>query len=257
MPPYNFQSLFYDNVRQEIVNFGGEVSYLSSNPPDLSVWRMKVDGKGGGTWTQDDTNENSPYSEQIHRPFGGASAANNHTAFYIGGYSSSHSSVLSPNVTSFVPTPGIVDFDFKSSSWSNNTDTLALSTSGTLMWGAMEPVPFGPNGLLAVFGGDTSNSNSYVPGQDKNAMNVIHLFDPVTKIWYKQATTGPTPSSRSWFCTAGVGDRRPVSGSNSTGTHEMYVPLLKPSFTREKLVQDSSVDRRRSLRPCNCKSIIK
>lgn len=69
-------------------------------------------------------------------------------------------------------------------------------------------------------------------------MSVINLFDPVSKIWYKQAASGSIPSSRLWFCTAGVGDNRPVTGSNSTGTYEMYVlsdkavPVLKRKWYR-------------------------
>lgn len=49
------------------------------------------------------------------------------------------------------------------------------------------------------------------------------MFDPVSMIWYKQAASGPTPSSRLWFCASGVGDSRPVKGGSSTGTYEMYV----------------------------------
>lgn len=47
MPPYNFQSLFYDGVRQEINTFGGELSYLSSNSADLSKYKLVLDGTGG------------------------------------------------------------------------------------------------------------------------------------------------------------------------------------------------------------------
>lgn len=53
------------------------------------------------------------------------------------------------------------------------------------------------------------------------------MFDPVTKVWYKQFASGPIPSPRLRFCTAGVGDTRPVSGGSSTGTYEMYVSIYK------------------------------
>jgi hypothetical protein len=179
MPPYNFQSLFYDGVRQEINTFGGELSYLSSNSADLSkyelvldgtggsadlsIWKLALDGKGGGTWTQNDTSKDPPFSAGITRPLGGVSAMNNETAFYLGGYSSSHSSPATRNLTSFVPTPGLVEFDTKTREWTNNTDTRSLSPSGTFMWGAMESIPFGPNGLMVVFGGETSSRTEYVP----------------------------------------------------------------------------------------------
>ncbi len=163
MPPYNFQSLFYDGVRQEINTFGGGLSYLSSDSADLSIWKLALDGKGGGTWTQNGTSKDPPFSAGITRPFGGVSASNKETAFYLGGYSSSRSSPATRNLTSFVPTPGLVEFDTKTGQWTNNTDTRSLSPSGTSMWGAMESVPFGPHGLMVSFGGETSNSTEYVP----------------------------------------------------------------------------------------------
>lgn len=163
MPPYNFQSLFYDGVRQEINTFGGELSYLSSDSADLSTWKLSLDGKGAGTWTQNDTSKDPPFSAGITRSLGGVSASNNETAFYLGGYSSSRSSPATRNLTSFVPTPGLVEFEIKTGEWTNKTDTRSLSPSGTFMWGAMESVPFGPHGLMVVFGGETSNRIEYVP----------------------------------------------------------------------------------------------
>jgi len=163
MPPFNFQSLYYDGMRQEINTFGGELSYLSSTSADLSIWKLALDGKGGGTWTQNNTSKDPPFSAGITRPLGGVSASNNETAFYLGGYSSSRSSPATRNLTSFVPTPGLVEFDTKTREWTNNTDTKSISPSGTFMWGAMESVPFGPNGLMVVFGGETSDSTEYVP----------------------------------------------------------------------------------------------
>lgn len=147
---------------QEINTFGGELSYLTSDSADLSIWKFALDGQGGGTWTQKDSSKDPPFSEGITRPLGGVSASNNDTAFYLGGYSSSRSSPGTSNLTSFVPTPGLVEFEMKTGKWTNNTDTRTLSPSGTFMWGAMESVPFGPHGLMVVFGGETSNSTEYV-----------------------------------------------------------------------------------------------
>lgn len=163
MPPYNLQSLFYDGMRQEINTFGGELSYLSSDSADLSIWKLALDGKGGGTSTHNDTSKDPLSSAGITRPLGGASASNNDTAFYLGGYSSSRSSPATSNLTSFVPTPGLVEFETKIGQWTNKTDTRSLSPSGTFMWGGMESVPFGPHGLMVAFGGETSTSTEYVP----------------------------------------------------------------------------------------------
>lgn len=223
MPPYNFQSLFYDDMTHQVNTFGGELSSLTSEAPKKSIWSMSVDGKGEATWTKNSTSNDPPFSQGIARTFGGALAASSSSALYLGGYASSNTSLETRDLTSFVPTPGVVRFDYRTNAWSNDTSTKPLSLSGTFMWGAMEPVPFRPNGLIAVFGGDTSNKSTYVPGQDQNPMDVVNLFDPVTKIWDKQNTTGTPPSSRSQFCSTGVGDSRPVVGNSSTGTYEIVI----------------------------------
>ena len=145
MPPYNFQSLFYNNTRNNINNFGGELSYLVSEFPDLSIWKLAIDGIGGGSWTKNSSSHSTPFSMGMTRPFGGAMTVNNDSAFYLDGYSSKDSSPEIRDLNGFVPIPGLVEFEFSSGSWSNDTDTRQLTLSGTFTWGALEAVPFGPN----------------------------------------------------------------------------------------------------------------
>ena len=79
--------------------------------------------------------------------------ASNDSAFYLSEYSSKDSSSETKDHNGFVPTPGLVELDFSSGNWTNDTDTRQLPLSGTFMWGALEAVPFGPNELLVMFGG--------------------------------------------------------------------------------------------------------
>lgn len=104
-------------------------------------------------------------------------------------------------------------------SWANET-TDAFSDYGTLIGGAAVYIPtFGPNGLITVLGGSTWGLE---PDQKKPLgwldFNNLTLFDPVTKDWYWQKTTGNAPTSRRNFCTVGA------EGTN--GTYEMYELLL-------------------------------
>lgn len=223
MTRYNFQSLFYDTKRQRINTFGGELSLLTTDEPDLAIWSFRPNGNGSGTWARNGTSNDPPFGQGITRNFGAASTNHNGQYYSLGGYTSPHTSPQTVNTQGFIPTPGIVNYNSTTSAWSNNTDINGPSPLGTLEWATLEAVPLGPNGLLAVIGGDTSDLNTYVPAQNRRSMTTISLYDPVTKRWYQQATTGTPPSQRSRFCTVGVRDPTPVKGASKTslGTYEM------------------------------------
>ena len=79
----------------------------------------------------------------------------------------------------------------------------------------------GHNGLIVVFGGDTSDLVSYTPGAQPRSMKDISLYDPVTRVWYSQTATGDQiPSARSQFCTVVARDPSMVQGAKN-GTYEM------------------------------------
>ena len=192
---------------------------------DLAVWKLQLDGKGGGTWTQNTSYEDPPFSQGVTRPFGGAATFDSGSGFYLGGYSSSHSSPATQALTSFVSTPGLIQYNFKDRTWSNTTSGItALSQSGAFEWGGFEHIPIGPNGLLAIWGGETSNSTAYFPGTDERPMDTITLLDPVTKAWYQQTVTGsPLPSVRNRFCSLVASDPTPLSTPNHTYTAEIFM----------------------------------
>lgn len=84
----------------------------------------------------------------------------------------------------------------------------------------MQHVPgFGTDGLLVMFGGQSTSPDLYQPGTFSNAnpefiaSDNITIYDPVSKIWHSQVTTGEHPSPRDSFCAVGV------QGVN--GTYEM------------------------------------
>ena len=229
---YCFGSLWYDEKKNEVFSFGGEESYLDGdNPPapfaDLSTYKLLPTSDGYGTWTQNASDTTVPFTQPgITRPFGGASAQSNTTAFYLGGYASSRSSDKTKFLTTFVPTPGLITYDFATGAWANETQdsTLAIDNPmGPFEWGGMEYLPkLGPNGMLVVFGGDTSNSSIYVQGEQKRHMNNIALYDPITKTWYNQQIPGTAPSDRSRFCSVSVSDSR-ATGNSSVGTHDIFI----------------------------------
>ncbi len=221
-PVFDNSALWYDSVGNSIYSFGGEQSLLDNAQLDLSIWRLDLDGKGGGRWAVNTTYQNPPFSQDMTRPFGGASAFTNSSAFYIGGASNYRSSPSLQKQLASVVLPGLVSYSFDTGAWKNSSGLGALSSSGSFQYGGVEPVPFGPNGLLAMWGGETSNASSYAYGLGR-AMDQITLYNPTTNIWYQQNITGAAPIARSKFCFVGVADSRPVSTANPIGSYEIYI----------------------------------
>lgn len=234
MPLWNFQSLWHDNTDNSIWAFGGETSLLGSLSPDLGIWNMKPNGGGGGTWAQKANFRGAPWNQTITRPLGGGGKSSKNTGFLLGGYSSKGSSPFTSDFTGFVPTPGLLTYDFGNMTWSNVTATPYVSSSGAVEWPGMELIPFGPNGLMVVIGGETSALTSYTPGDQERSMTQITLFDPVTLQFYRQTATGDkVPSQRNRFCIAGVGDSTKVADGSISGSYEMYVHVTtSPTQTR-------------------------
>ena len=228
---YNFGALWYDEKRKEVFSFGGEESYLDgAQAPyaDLSTFKLTPTDNGSGTWVQNSSDTTVPFTQPgITRPFGGASAQSNTTAFYLSGYASSYSSDKTRFLTTFVPTPGLITYEFATGAWTNTTIDPALSVglpNSVFEWGGMEYLPgLGPNGMLVVWGGDTSSRSIYRQGIDVRPMDSVTLHDPVSKQWYTQQIAGTTPSPRSRFCSVSASDPRSISTANKTGTHEIYM----------------------------------
>ena len=225
---FDFSNLWADgSTNKTIYAFGGEQSKLDNHQLDLSVWRLDLDGKGSGNWVQNTTSQSAPFSKGITRPSGGASTYSKDAAYYVGGYQNARTSPQTGMLTADIPTPGLISYNFTTNAWTNSTQgTENLTPNGSFEFGAIESVPFGPNGLLVMFGGETSNSTSYVTGNQVRAMNQITLMDPVTGHWYQQNTsvTTATPLGRSKFCTVTVCDNTAIKGANpATGSCEIFM----------------------------------
>ena len=223
-PVFNYASLWYDEKANSLYSFGGEQSYWDKDNAklDYSVWRLDLDGKGGGQWHKNTSDTDPPFSQGFVRPSGGSSAFTDDTAYLAGGYTSNHSS---PDVMSSYSNAGVVSYSLASGTWANDTSTSAIEADGYFQWGGMEYLPrLGPNGMIVYWGGQTTGSSSYgLPGELRS-MNKITLFDPVTKRYYVQDTNGRPPSPRVRFCSVSVEDPGPVvKGANKTGSWEIFM----------------------------------
>lgn len=177
-----------------------------------SEWRFNTKGLGNGTW-YDETPTNPDLLDSLTLSEDGAFATAHNTGFWIGGVSSGWTE---PGLQIGSAIPGIVSFNITTKTWHNDSAD-GISEYGTLRAGQAQFVPiFGPNGLIFVLGGQAMSLGPAATAKiTLQAFDKVRFFDPVTKEWYWQATTGKAPKPRLYFCAVGV------EGQN--GTYEMFV----------------------------------
>ena len=152
----------------------------------LSTWRLTLDGNGeGGMETECATFQYPPLSQRDHTTIWWSFPSQyGKTAFlcrWIFKFKVKSHDARTPD---FVSMPGIVTYEFQNGIWSNSTGRKKVRTDETFLWGGAEFVPFGPNGLIVMFGGESSQLQRYVPGDEQRSIHNITLFDPITKLWY-------------------------------------------------------------------------
>ena len=217
-------SLWYSEQDKVLYSgFAGRISLYADKPPpvELQLWSFKPDGAGSGSWTEVYGANDSAFGS-ITRPWRSMMAYGGDSAFLLGG---TEDFLTTPETASKlggeVALPGLVQFNMTTKTFSNSS-AAGYQVNGTAQRGVMHYVPsFGPNGLFFVLGGD------YIIPTDLRDFSTISIFDPASKTWHQQATTGFIPKARVEFCTAGV--------NSTNGTYEMcvpYVPFSAPALIR-------------------------
>ena len=225
---YNYGALWYDEKRNEVFTFGGEQSGVDSDHNmDLAIDKLIPTSDGYGAWSINSTDRSPPFSNPgLTRSIGGATAQSESTAFWLGGYSSNRTSEQTKDLKDYVPTPNLVTYEFATGAWANVTLDRSLPLgmpNGSIEWAGMEYLPkLGPNGMLVIWGGETSNNTGYIPGSNERPMTNIVLHDPVSKRWFTQQVGGTAPFVRNQFCSVSASDPRPIADA-AAGTHEIYM----------------------------------
>lgn len=121
----NSEALWYDNKSSTIYCFGGDKSFATNilrsiEPPPDSIWRFRPNGKGGGAWYQVLGPISRPFPNDIHRISNGKSASDGNSAYYLGGFRSSETSLGLPNPR--FPSRGLLVFDFDTLIMTNSSD---------------------------------------------------------------------------------------------------------------------------------------
>jgi hypothetical protein len=172
--------------------FGGAKPPGSTND---DLWEFRADGNGGGTWSQ------SPDPEPLVHGWQGATCSSGRNIGYcLGGlhFKLGHDDNL-------VTSSNLVMYNFSSDNPTWSKEPFSNSHSKRLM-GVSETIPdLGDEGVFLALGGlqvaDSSSTdiNYSVRGNAIN-MNTIQLFDPASKKWMSQKTTGSIPPPRVDAC---------------------------------------------------------
>ncbi|KAH7342668.1 hypothetical protein BKA65DRAFT_295561 [Rhexocercosporidium sp. MPI-PUGE-AT-0058] len=190
-----------------------------NNPEDsgypLGMWSFKLDGQGGGTWSQDTAATDAIVSAGLTRPYQGLSAFGGDTAVNLGGYENSRTVPENTNVTDQIPVPGIVVYNMTTGTFTNSS-AAGYNVNGTAERGVLHYVPFfGPKGVYIILSGDISRRNLYSAAENIQSFGTLTLYDPATGTFFNQTTTGNIPNGRIEFC---------ATGANSTnGTYEIFM----------------------------------
>ncbi|KAK3388740.1 hypothetical protein B0T20DRAFT_101681 [Sordaria brevicollis] len=236
--PYamNSQSLWPTPDGNGFYVYGGGASYgVNSNKIDKSgVWKFTADGNGGGSWGFEAPAPTSPVPPRGLRLVEQAafvSTGKGGMGFSVGGVASAWTDPSNPHAEHI---PGMVVYDMNRREWRNETNLGFVNggSGGSLKGGVGVFVPSfsaagskeeeeKENGLVFILGGSvfavpattTGNQPDFVMGFEN-----VTFFDPVTREWFWQETTGEVPSPREKFCAVGV--------EGKDGSFEMYVSCL-------------------------------
>jgi hypothetical protein len=143
-------------------------------------------------------------------PFGGAFVASNRAFYSLGGVNASNAYGSAPEQEDdSLAVQGLVEYDFASGSWNNDSTTDATQSGYTIQASAALAPNFGKAGFLVFIGGAIPNTQTFIfEGNAQLAsMSVITLYDLESKTWYHQSATGDTPPGRVEFCSVGAASR--------------------------------------------------
>lgn len=195
------EAMWTDEARQLIYMWGGEGA-TEPRVDDIDTWELTLDGTGGGSWKFENLESQSQIAG-LQRASAGAAATCYNTGFNLGGHT------IGQNGTDTL-VPGLLTYNMTSQVWANES-AAPFAPHGTSIGAEAVCLPtFGSRGLVLFLGGLTSVGDNWLdpllplaqsPGM---AFDNLTVYDPFTRQWSWQTTTGTRPTPRHEFCAVGV-----------------------------------------------------
>lgn len=203
-PTLILQALWEDPSGSSFYAYDGGISYAlpfseQPAPPANELWHFTPSG-GSGAWSQMGELASSNFTT-LQRCWGGYYASGGGLGFALGG----HQDTATGLAHGWSNPPGLVIYNFTSMEWFNLSAT-GYSFDGSAQSGAAHFVPgYGDAGLLFIFAGVVGIHSDYLPRLDS-----VSMFDPTSRQWASQQTSGTVPMPVTNPCVVGV------QGDNNT-----------------------------------------
>ena len=203
--------LWANQEKNVIYRWGGDGSYGTTTVGDdnLHLWVFTPDDNGGGKWGIQSPGNPSVFSEVFSAGSAGGAVCGG-VGFSLGGFGSAASDhKLGDNpFGSNLPLPGILQFDFSTSKWSNESTT-PLTNVGSVIrdnLACLDDVKgiSGKGMLVAVGGAATSAQAATDNAIQLIDMSNITVYDSKNNKWFSQKATGDVPEGRTWAAMTGA-----------------------------------------------------
>ncbi|KAF5592367.1 kelch repeat [Fusarium pseudocircinatum] len=212
--PYLKQpALWVDEERLILYSWGGQGSYRNtSSAGDHHLYAFEADD-GKGSWSIHDPEDDTLFSS-LYRTVRGAYASCHGVGYHLGGYGERRTDERFTD-GSYVERPldGLLTYNMTTQKWTNES-TKALNYA---TWsGRATCIPsIGSSGLSIFMGGAKVKMPAFRNESEPVSFANITMFDPSSKMWYYQQTSGVSPDPRVDFCSVGV------QGPNNT--YDIYI----------------------------------
>ncbi|KAF5650670.1 kelch repeat [Fusarium sp. NRRL 25303] len=212
--PYLKQpALWVDEERSAIYSWGGQGSYKNtSSAGDHHLYAFEADD-GKGSWSIHDPEDDTLFTS-LYRTVRGAYTTCHGVGYHLGGYGERRTDERFTD-GSYVERPldGLLTYNMTTQKWTNeSTKALDYAT-----WsGRATCIPsIGSSGLLVFMGGAKVKMPAFRNASEPVSFTNITIFNPSSKEWYYQRTSGISPDPRVDFCSVGV------QGPNNT--YDIYI----------------------------------
>ena len=206
-PSLSNSALWWDSATNAVTCYGGSNDGWAIT---RSIWQFSGSENGSVDWSEAlGPTGLRPYPSNIIRAAAGAFTNDARNGYYIGGVESVSTTDTGVPYGSFLPVPGLLEFNYDGKTLNNLSDGgfCASQHPDNSVWvppGAMVNVDiFGTAGVLILLGGDGAFFNN------------ITIYDRDKRVWYSQFAGGQIPDPRCTFCTVGA-------QSSDNTTYEMY-----------------------------------
>jgi hypothetical protein len=220
-PVLNDEGLWPDPSGETFYAYGGGVSYVYDGggdealpvweipePPENQLWQFTPSTDGAsGQWSEVSVSPSSNYTTLV-RTVSSSYGYGGGFGFSIGGQQNAGTDSLYADNLATISAPGMVMYDISAQEW-YNISTKAISFYETAITGTTHYVPsFGSAGLLFLLGGEAVSGRVVLYPDtlphSPFSFEEIYMFDPSTRQWLSQTTTGDRPSGVNYLCATGL-----------------------------------------------------